>query len=133
MNSRRVVDLYGFARAAPDAVGALHRVEPVALCCLAQRGDAVVLVDERGKRNQPSGAGEVGDDEPVEVVEHCPGDELAERAVIAVVRSLHRSEVVAALPLEHDHRRVAEADEDQVQGESACVSVAVEERVDAFE
>src|SRR5680860_630077 len=55
-------------RAAPDAVGTLKRIETPSLRRLTQRCDREVLVDEGGQRDKSRGAGEVGNDEAVEVV-----------------------------------------------------------------
>ncbi len=78
-------------------------------------------------------SGDVGHDEAVEVVEHCSGDDLTERSVVALVRALKSALVRISLILEDDNRGVSESYEYEVQGESPGSFVAVDERVDAFE
>jgi hypothetical protein len=100
---------------------------------LSQSGDAELVVGQCCKRHQSCRAGHVGDDEPVEVVEHGAGDQLAEWAVVTGVGRGHRREVGRPLLLEDDDRRVAQANEDEVECESPSAPVSVEEGADALE
>jgi hypothetical protein len=95
--------------------------------------DAVVVIDQSRKRDEPGGSRDIGDDEPVEVVEHGTSNDLAEGSVVSTVGLLHRSEIGASLFLEHNHWWVSEAHEDQIQGEAPCSAVAVEEWVNSLE
>jgi hypothetical protein len=88
----------------------LDGVQAAALGGLAERGEAGLLVGEGRQRHQLCGACEIGLDEPVEVVEHRPRDQLAERAVVTAVRLHHRRQVGGSLLLENDRRWVGRAE-----------------------
>src|SRR5450755_34535 len=107
---RPTVGIDGLAGTAPGAIGTLNRVQSPALGCPTQCDNGEVLVNQGGERHQTCGPGDVRHDESVEVVIHCPGDELAQGAVVAAVGTLHCREVAAALTLEDDYGRVSEPD-----------------------
>jgi len=93
-------------------------------------------VDRRrkgGERDQAVRAGDGGDDEPVQVVEHGSGEHLAEGPGVAGVRSLQRRQVSRSVALVDDRRGVAESDQHEVEQQPPRSSVAVEERVDLLE
>src|SRR6266487_3305606 len=71
------IGVHGLARTPPDPVRSLYCVEPSALRCSAQRDQRELLVSESGERDQAGGTGDVGGDEPVEVVIHGPGDQFS--------------------------------------------------------
>lgn len=73
------------------------------------------------------------DDEPVEVVGHRAGDEFAERTGITAVGSSQGPEVAVSIAGVDDGRRVAEADQKEIEQQPTGSPVAVEERVDPFE
>ena len=77
--------------------------------------------------------GDGGDDEPVEVVQHRPGDELAQLSGIALVGAAKGTEVGGALALVDDRRRIAETHEYEIQEEAAGPSVAIQERMHPLE
>src|SRR2546421_7563067 len=128
----RCVCLNGLTRASPYTVRPLEGVQPPSLCRLTQSSQREVLGYECGQWHQPSGAGHVGNDDPVQFVMHRPCDQFAKRTVVICVGSLHRGEVRLPLPLEDDDRWVAEADKDEVQDESSGSSISVNEGVDSL-
>lgn len=54
----------------------------------AQCWDRELVVGEHRERDESSGPGDVRHDEPVEVVEHCPCNDFAERAVVALIGAI---------------------------------------------
>ena len=62
------VGVHGLARTPPDPVRSLCSVEPSALRCPAQRDQRELLVSKGGEWDHAGRTGDVGDDEPVEVV-----------------------------------------------------------------
>lgn len=114
-------------------VTALVGFEPSALGGGADGDQAELGVDEGRDGNELRGAGHVGDDEAVQIVDHPAGEDFAEGSDVALVCLLHGPQVSGSLFLEDHHRRVAEPDEHEVQREPAGAAVAVDERVDACE
>ena len=79
------VGIYGLAGAPPDAVSALDSIEASALRRLTERRKGELLVHERGQRYQASWPGDIGHDEPIEIVIHCPSVKLAQRPEVVPV------------------------------------------------
>ena len=99
----------------------------------AQRIRGQLLRRQRRQRHQTRRAGDRRDDELVEVVEHRAREELAERAGVALVGAAERGQVTGAVALVDDRRRVAEADQQEIEQQATGASIAVEERVDLLE
>jgi hypothetical protein len=91
------------------------------------------LGGQRAQRNQPGRTGDVRHHEPVQIVYDGARDQLGEGAGVSVVGAIQCGEVAGAVSLEDDRRRVAEADEQQVEHQSSGAAVAVDERVDTLE
>ncbi len=130
---RHPVGVHCPARTPPDPIRSLYCVEPSALCRPAQRDQRELLISEGGERDQAGGTSDVGDDEPVEVVIHSPGDQFSKRPVVAAIGTLQRRQVRAALPFEDDHGRIAAPDQHQVHDEPSGPAVSVDEWVHPLE
>ena len=72
-------------------------------------------------------------DDSVKVIGDRAGDEFAHRPVVAPVCLAHRVEILRALVLEHDRRRISEPNEEQVEEQSARAAVAIEIGMDPLE
>lgn len=92
------------ARGTPDAVCSLGGVESSSSRGLAQRWYGELVVGERCEGHESCRSGDVGYDEAVEVVEHGPGNDLAESSVVDVVCPSQPSQVGVALVLEDNDR-----------------------------
>jgi hypothetical protein len=88
---------------------------------------------ERGEGDEAGGAGDRGYDELVEVVQHRAGQELAQRAEVALVGAAQCGEVARTVALVDDRGRDAQAHEQEVEHKSPGGAVGVQEGVDAFE
>src|SRR5450756_469169 len=119
--------------AAPLAVVAALGAKPAALGGGAQGDAADLWCLERGEWHESGGSGQCRHDEPVEVVQDCSGDQLGQGAVVAGVGPPQGLEVPRPLALLDDRRGVAETGEDQVEQQSTCSAVPVEEGVDLLE
>ena len=78
---------------------------------LSKRSDTELVIGKGGERHQTGWSCHIGNDEPVEVVEHGAGDDFPEHPHVTLVGPMECREVCVALLLEHDHRRIPEPDE----------------------
>ena len=128
-----LVLLDGGAAGSPYAVGALVGFQASAAGGLAQCFIAESGVLEGPQRHDARRAGDAGDDEAVQVVDHRAGDLLSQAAGVTPVGVVEGKQIFFAVALEDDGRRKSEADENQIQCEATGASVAVEKWVDPLE
>lgn len=71
-----------------------------------------------------------GNDELVEIVENGAGEQLSERAMVALIGALECCQVTPAVSLEDNRGGIAEPDQEQIENEPASTSVAVKKWMD---
>src|SRR6202022_4103774 len=86
-------------RAAPGSVGRLRGSQPPPRSRHAERVGRDPLGSERRQRHQTRRSGDRGHDKLVEVVEDRPGQQLAKRAVVTLIRTLKSRQVACAVSL----------------------------------
>jgi hypothetical protein len=109
------VFLDSVAGTSPLAIRALCSLEPSPHGSCAERVHADLVVCEGGNGNQPASPRQGRDDEPVEVVENGPRDELPKRAVVPLISAAKGAKVCTSLVLVDDRRWITEAHEKKIQ------------------
>lgn len=99
----------------------------------AQRKQRQCGRDEGAQRDHTMRSGEARQDEAVDTMLHAPSQLLGERAGVAAVSSLQIPEIRRAVTTVDDRRRVSQAYQHQVQDETPCASVTVEEGVNPLQ
>jgi len=117
--------LNGEAACSPHSVRVLLGNQASAPSSLAQRLVGQLGILQRTQRNESGRAGNVGDDETVQVLDYRPSELLRQPARITLVTLVQRLQVFVPISLEDDGGRKTEANQDQVEQKPAGTAVAV--------